>query len=112
MGRKLRIYAITPDAIKSAGCEKYSDMKVALYFLRGMQRMGRLTDSDETALDRIDHPINQDLVTFRVIDVRHPEITGGDVIDSELLQDTDACQVLNEGRPDGITAVQRKVIVP
>ena len=111
MSRRLKNYAVSADAIKSADCGKYSDMRIALYFLRGMQRLGRLTDEDATSLDKIDHPMNQDIVVFRIIDQRHREIAGGSMIETDLLDDADAVQVLNEGRPDGIQIAKGKLIV-
>jgi hypothetical protein len=112
MGRRLRNYAISRDAILQAECGKFSDMRIGLYFLRGMQRMQRLGDTDETALDKIDHPMNQDIIMFRIIDARHPEVKGLDMIEAIGLDDADAVEILNEGRPDGILVSPKKLILP
>lgn len=112
MGRRLKNYAISRDAILKAECGKFSDMRIGLYFLRGMQRMQRLAETDDTALDKIDHPMNQDCITFRIIDARHREVVSGDVIESVMLDDADAVQVLQEGRPDGLIVNSKKLILP
>jgi hypothetical protein len=112
MGRRLKNYAISRDAILQAECGKFSDMRIGLYFLRGMQRQHRLGDTDDTALDKIEHPMNQDVILLRIIDARHPEVRGCDVVDSVLLEDKDAVEILNEGRPDGIVVGRQKLILP
>ena len=111
MGRRLKNYAISRDAIVAADCGKYSDMRIGLYFLRGMQRQQRLGDTDDTALERVEHPILQDVIIFRVIDARHHEVKNCDVIDTVCLDDVDAVQVLSEGRPDGIIMNKPRLIL-
>jgi hypothetical protein len=112
MGRRLKNYGISRDAILQAECGKFSDMRIGLYFLRGMQRQNRLGEGDDTALDKIDHPITQDCIVFRIIDSRHKEVVGLDIIPDESLTDADAVGVLNEGRPDGLIMNSKKLILP
>ncbi len=39
-------------------------------------------------------------------------MNGGDVIESVVMDDADAVQVLQEGRPDGIVMNHKKLILP
>ena len=100
MSRRLKNYAVSHDALEAVGALGLPAHRLALWFLRGLQRSGTLDDQAE--IDKVSFPIEGDSTVIRVVHPTFPEIKGFDVIQKDGLEDAKAIEILNLGKPDGI----------
>lgn len=101
MSRHLKNFAVSHDALEAVGALGLPAHRLALWFLRGLQRSGTLDEQAE--IDKVSFPIEQDCAIFRVVHPSFPEIKGFDLIDkSGGFEDAKAVEILNLGKPDGL----------
>ena len=100
MSRRLKNYGISHDALEAVGALGLPAHRLALWFLRGLQRSGTLDDKAE--IDKVSFPINQDCAVFRVVHPTFIEVKALDTIESDGFEDAKAIEILNLGKPDGL----------